>query len=954
MNIELRYSLILLLVILNLLAPNVLAMGNIDPTDKYAWSFTSAWINFSPSYGGVTVYSDHLEGYAWSEQSGWIQLGSQGGGEPNYYTNTSSIDWGVNHDGAGHLSGYAWSKALGWINFNLTNNAVTIDQVSGDFKGYAWSEQGGWIRFQQSEAPGYKVRYSLIKAKPPLPTLTVSIDGSGLVRSVPDGIYCSEMGGDCQIQYDEGTVVALNPIATADYQFSHWEGSSSDCDDGQFVMTADISCLAHFQPVELPPPCQSMSITTLYKGEGEIIDCKEVIITESGSISQVIFTGQVENAGFISNSTITAGATVTGGTLTGTIKNEGTIANVNFIGVKLSGGKLVGIIQNSTQIGSIIADVELLPQTTLSGGLLSGQIQADSTSLIQDVQLKADSRLTGGQLDRIIQGDPAQIAQIMADEIRPTAQLSYVCLSPSVQLPPVLDNVIGEGVTFQIPQLNNQCLSKVDPSTFTVEQIEQFPPAAFLAMDAESLSKFSPAAIAALTTKQFQNLPPPALNGLTTKQLRALSVTVLDVISSPQLAAINRDKFQGLSDTEIGRTLVYLNADNISPAEVKALLPKGWDIDPSGALTAPVGTQLTLRDLPPANLPSNVTLPPQPDFQTSFALGGKGKTTTLANLNQILTVTNTDSYQNLTMSQNPQGIINVSGPSDRKNRYAFIGDKDRMLQVFDDGTLAGLKRDKGGFYLINTSEDQQYRLLPAPIDIIDLANLLTGGEVVLRESGEVLMTLPDKSVIVALFDPEVMPVTGSIKPRLQLPTTSQVKKRESEVGWVYYSDGTKQAFRPTVLSPPTFIDTGLKFDNQVESVNLVADGGFYVIYDQKPYVIVPRFEVKTEVGVKASEPTITYHDESATLEYTLVMANTDELATRSRQTRQTLFSFVAEVIPYECQIVEAGIMNQDFYCSIDKGILWQCQSEPYYGPLLVDDWLRGIDWWLGIPYCPPY
>jgi cytoskeletal protein CcmA (bactofilin family) len=593
-------------------------------------------------------------------------------------------------------------------------------------------------------------------------------------------------------------------------------------------MTADISCLAHFQPVEPLPPCQTMSITTTYKGDGETIDCKEVIITESGSVSQVIFTGQVKNEGIISNSTIAAKATVTDGTLTGTIKNEGTIKNIKFVGVKLSGGKLIGTIQNSTQIGSVIADVELLPPTILSGGLLSGQIRADSTSLIQDVQLKAGLKLTGGQLDGTIQGDPVEIAQIMADRILSTAQLSYVCLSPSVQLPLVLDNVIGEGVTFQIPQLNNQCLSKVDPSTFTVDQIEQFPPVAFLAMDAKSLRKFSPMAIAALTTEQFQHLPPPALNGLTTNQLRELPVAILNKIFPQQLTAINRNEFQGLSDTELGRILVYLNADNISPAEVKPLLPKGWDIDSSGALTAPVGTQLTLRDLPPpAKLPSNVTLPPQPDFQTSFALGGKGKTTTIANLNQVLTATNINpnlkSYQNLTMSQNPQGIVEVSGPSDRKNRYAFMGDKDHMLQVLDEETLAGLKRDTGGFYLINTSEDQQYRLLPAPINIVDLANLLEGGEVVLRESGEVLMTLPDKSVIVALFDPEVTPVTGSINPRLQLPTTSQVKKREPEVGWVYYSDGTKQAFRPTVLSPPTFIDTGLKFNNQVESVNLVAN-----------------------------------------------------------------------------------------------------------------------------------
>ena len=43
------------------------AIGNISTTDKYAWSETSGWSNFTPTGGGVTVYSDHLEGFAWGE-----------------------------------------------------------------------------------------------------------------------------------------------------------------------------------------------------------------------------------------------------------------------------------------------------------------------------------------------------------------------------------------------------------------------------------------------------------------------------------------------------------------------------------------------------------------------------------------------------------------------------------------------------------------------------------------------------------------------------------------------------------------------------------------------------------------------------------------------------------------------------------------------------------------------
>ena len=83
--------------------------GNISPVDKYAWSENAGWLNFRPTGGGVTVYSDHLEGYAWAENVGWIQLGAESGGGDPYYANANAGNWGVNHDGAGKLSGYAWS-----------------------------------------------------------------------------------------------------------------------------------------------------------------------------------------------------------------------------------------------------------------------------------------------------------------------------------------------------------------------------------------------------------------------------------------------------------------------------------------------------------------------------------------------------------------------------------------------------------------------------------------------------------------------------------------------------------------------------------------------------------------------------------------------------------------------------------------------------------------------------
>jgi uncharacterized repeat protein (TIGR01451 family) len=132
--------------------------SNIDPTDKFAWSANTGWINLNPQCTGcegVTVYADHLEGYAWSESIGWMRMGSHTGGGAHTYANISSDDYGVNLDATGVLSGYAWSATIGWINFNPNHGGVTVDLSTGEFDGYAWSESVGWIHFKHTSAPTY-------------------------------------------------------------------------------------------------------------------------------------------------------------------------------------------------------------------------------------------------------------------------------------------------------------------------------------------------------------------------------------------------------------------------------------------------------------------------------------------------------------------------------------------------------------------------------------------------------------------------------------------------------------------------------------------------------------------------------------------------------------------------------------------------------------------------------
>lgn len=152
----LAYSLLTIFATLLTISVAKATSGYIDPAKKWAWGTNIGWINFSPTYGGVTVYDDHLEGYAWAENIGWVRLGTHEGGGTHTYANDGPTTYGVNNDGSGNLSGYAWSTNAGWINFNPSHGQVTIDPATGEFSGYAWGENVGWIHFKNA-SPDYNV-----------------------------------------------------------------------------------------------------------------------------------------------------------------------------------------------------------------------------------------------------------------------------------------------------------------------------------------------------------------------------------------------------------------------------------------------------------------------------------------------------------------------------------------------------------------------------------------------------------------------------------------------------------------------------------------------------------------------------------------------------------------------------------------------------------------------------
>lgn len=212
------------------------AIGNISPSDKYAWSEAAGWSNFNPSNGGVGVYDDHLEGLVWAENVGWIKLGSHNGGGYFTYANSSAGDWGVNLNGA-VLSGYGWSETAGWIRFDPSNGGVTLNPANGVFDGWAWSENLGWIHFKGNSpaynvllAPSQQVNSLLVEAANPL-NIRATVEGSGIHLSGDGGASwtpAATQPGDRRLKAS-----VVSPLVPAMmYAASHGSGLFKSTDSG--------------------------------------------------------------------------------------------------------------------------------------------------------------------------------------------------------------------------------------------------------------------------------------------------------------------------------------------------------------------------------------------------------------------------------------------------------------------------------------------------------------------------------------------------------------------------------------------------------------------------------------------------------------------------------------------------------------------------------------------------
>lgn len=127
------------------------AGSTINAANRHAYGANVGWLDARADGTNGAVIGQHFcSGSLWGANVGWIGLGN---GPTNgfQYSNASSNDWGVNHDGLGHLRGYAYGANVGWIVFE-TNGNPRLDLLTGALSGHAWGANIGWISLSNNHA----------------------------------------------------------------------------------------------------------------------------------------------------------------------------------------------------------------------------------------------------------------------------------------------------------------------------------------------------------------------------------------------------------------------------------------------------------------------------------------------------------------------------------------------------------------------------------------------------------------------------------------------------------------------------------------------------------------------------------------------------------------------------------------------------------------------------------
>jgi hypothetical protein len=401
-------------------------------------------------------------------QGGWIGLGEHNLAEDPLFAEqvTDSISthtWHDFHLKAGSPAIDAGSNALIPIDkadaecADGFGDGNTTEPIDVDFDGRTRIVDGNNDGTATVDMGTYEVQ----SVTTPVYSLTVSKTGNGQgnVSSNKAGINC---GTDCRHDYISDTPVNLISRTEPGSIFAGWRGACSGI-AGSFmvIMNEPKQCDAQFDLTsETTTPtvptssgssgggaaCSTFSGTVdanCNAGGQTVTDLDE--IEEGGQVANAIIDRTITSKGWLSNVTIRSEGIVSGGFATGYTKVEGYFENFEFRGASVSGlneagevqGKIGGKVILASQVGGIVEDVRLAPDTQIVG---SGKPSVGSQENIDRI---------GGT----IIGDSKKPATLERVHIRTKSRVSNAIIQENV--------TYDEGVTFTNVEFRTKVVRKV-------------------------------------------------------------------------------------------------------------------------------------------------------------------------------------------------------------------------------------------------------------------------------------------------------------------------------------------------------------------------------------------------------------------------------------------------------------------------------------------------------------
>lgn len=188
--------------------------------------------------------------------------------------------------------------------------------------------------------------------------------------------------------------------------------------------------------------------------QGEIF-VKPIHILPGVSISDLTINNTVDNKGFLSNIEIGKEGSVMGGTLSGFVRSQGKVCDVEFIGNLFVGGTLCGDIKNNSKVGACLENVTASEGTTIEGCVKKQPqniLGENNTSIIAGpIEVKEVEDDTSMITDPIEVDDTPMITDPI--EVKVDSETGIIKMPPAEIIIPESSTVNAENIEVEAPDL---------------------------------------------------------------------------------------------------------------------------------------------------------------------------------------------------------------------------------------------------------------------------------------------------------------------------------------------------------------------------------------------------------------------------------------------------------------------------------------------------------------------